>query len=289
MFPKPPAMTTLQHFGHGALTAALFWAFLGVTADTSPTPTVLIKRETDTTGATHSDIQCYALPYGGIGLLSHLLTLYTFICLNRYRSPLRPWTDFNPRWWDYIFAIVGFMGSITATVFTMFRCHGLWQLEMIAASKLILSAALGFSTLTLILPVIKDRFPVGAWVLLYIVGFIMGMVGVGSLAKNNWEGTAMRFITYGFSGLWISIALLIGFGLCVVWLRDIESDPEDYDCGPLNVVCFGVLSLCIAGTFYGDWVLAAITGDWAGTPSSDVALIYWVYFVVKRFPMFTGF
>jgi hypothetical protein len=98
---------------------------------------------------------------------------------------------------------------------------------MIAGSKLILSAALGFSTLTLILPVIKDRSMVILGIILYMVGFIVGMVGVGSLANNHWEGTALRFVTYVFIGLWASIALIGGFGIFIVCCNDDEDNTSE--------------------------------------------------------------
>lgn len=51
-------------------------------------------------------------------------------------------------------------------------------------------------------------------------------------------------------------------------------------CILIYMVLFGPLA-----AFHSDWILAAIAGTWAGAPSSDIAVIYWIYFASKRLPM----
>jgi hypothetical protein len=61
----------------------------------------------------------------------------------------------------------------------------------------------------------------------------------------------------------------------------------------LDAEMIGYLFVCSVGIFllfgglYCDWILAAIAGNWGGLPSSDVAALYWIYFVSKRLPMFS--
>jgi hypothetical protein len=54
--------------------------------------------------------------------------------------------------------------------------------------------------------------------------------------------------------------------------------------GYIPACCVGLL--VVLGVFYSDWILAAIAENLAGVPSSDVAILYWLYFVAKRLPLF---
>ena len=43
------------------------------------------------TNRAKDEIGCYALPYGGLGFTSHVLTYLTVFCLSHGRTPLMPW------------------------------------------------------------------------------------------------------------------------------------------------------------------------------------------------------
>jgi hypothetical protein len=44
----------------------------------------------------------------------------------------------------------------------------------------------------------------------------------------------------------------------------------------------GVVKIAV---FYSDWVLAAVTRNWAGVPIESLQTLYQVYFAAKRLPM----
>ena len=50
-----------------------------------------------------------------------------------------------------------------------------------------------------------------------------------------------------------------------------------------TILFFGLFS-----AFYCDWVLAALERNYSGIPSSDIAILYWMYFVAKRLPMLSS-
>lgn len=70
----------------------------------------------------NNKIKCYALPYGGFGFASHILTYYamTMICCGR--RPLAPWTRLRgPRKWNLSLAIIKLIFTIIPSVVTMVR------------------------------------------------------------------------------------------------------------------------------------------------------------------------
>lgn len=65
----------------------------------------------------------------------------------------------------------------------------------------------------------------------------------------------------------------------------INWDPPDLLEHAVRNSVLGILFFGLFGAFYCDWILAALTNNWSGAPSNDIAALYWIYFVAKRFPM----
>lgn len=77
-------------------------------------------------------LQCYSMPYGALGFVSHVITLYTLICLWRRRRPSYPWISLgnHPRWQRFI-GITTLIVSIPFSAFTIIQCwNGLGSLVM---------------------------------------------------------------------------------------------------------------------------------------------------------------
>lgn len=109
----------------------------------------------------------------------------------------------------------------------------------------------------------EKRKEVGMWVSLYIPGFIVGGVGLLSLVIQTFHTSHVAVITYAFVGP-------SGFLLIHHFLSDSMT---------------GTFGFAMMITLYSDWILAAIAGNWAGTPSSDNAVLYWLFFFAKRLPL----
>ncbi|MCJ1353585.1 MAG: hypothetical protein MMC33_003572 [Icmadophila ericetorum] len=136
----------------------------------------------------------------------------------------------------------------------------------------------------------------------YTCGVVIGLVGLTAIMVKVWptRTKAMMIITGVFSGL---VLLAFAFGLLIgicVWKDEKDDDPSDNAISSATFLTFmsGFLStfgavgmIGILAAFYSDWILAAIEvqhgGSWAGLPSSDVAGLYWAYFVAKRLPFFS--
>lgn len=222
-------------------------------------PSEWIKNPNNGTALTiKQEIQCYSLPYGGIGFASHVLTYYAVIMLSNKRSPLPPWK--KNRWptLDKILASVGLLVTIVVSVLTIVRCHARWQFIVMAVWKLDLSIALGcltFHAATLVeqrevvrrsaysaLNSVEDlnegsrptrtegRTKSGArilwWLLLYVPGVIAGLVGLLSLVSREIKhNRQVLYITIAFgSVIFIAILLMLILVLCLFRRSNLRND-----------------------------------------------------------------
>lgn len=240
------------------------------------------------------EIQCYGIPYGAIGFVSHLLTYWTLGCLYLGSRPTWPASRIKFKAWNLCLGIATFTGPILLAVFTMIRCQNRWEFVLIAVWKLCLSATVALSTVTVGLSSKKDsqgnlpprRSFLGNanWMYLYLLGLLVGLIGLGSLIRDAWDNTTVRIITYAFvgaSGAGIVILGIMGcFSHFFSWKHEL---------GALDGVT-GILAVMIAlGVLYSDWILGAIAGSLVGYPGNerdnDFVILYFVYFALKRLPM----
>ncbi|KAK3326806.1 hypothetical protein B0H66DRAFT_442452, partial [Apodospora peruviana] len=84
------------------------------------------------------DMACYALPYGAIGTVSHVLTFYSSWCWAAGRAPLKPWTALHMVKLDAAIFVVSFIVNFALSVATLVRCQGTAELQCVAVWKLFL-------------------------------------------------------------------------------------------------------------------------------------------------------
>lgn len=80
---------------------------------------------------TIDEAACYALPFGGIGFASHMLTYYTAAMLYLGRQPLRPWNRLNHQRFDLILGSVQLVITIVLTSISISRCWRAWPFAML--------------------------------------------------------------------------------------------------------------------------------------------------------------
>ncbi|KAF8653577.1 hypothetical protein AX16_003887 [Volvariella volvacea WC 439] len=158
-----------------------------------------------------SEIQCYSLPYGVLGFVSHILTYWTILWLCLGRKP------FWPRWkvsyglWGLIWSGAGLGLSTGMAIKTIMNCRNTWQLLAIAVWKLFMSLLNGITAVHVALVVmlgrraeeewwdIREKLKNAAWwVALYIPGMIAGMAGLMSLVVQNWSDRGVYKLTIAF-------------------------------------------------------------------------------------------
>jgi len=85
------------------------------------------------------EMECYSLPYGGLGFTSHILTYYTVAILSAGRSPIRPWRKLSNSSLDLWLSSIGLVGGFAVALFTLVRCRNHWQLLVIGIWKMSMS------------------------------------------------------------------------------------------------------------------------------------------------------
>ncbi|KAF8248848.1 hypothetical protein K440DRAFT_507730, partial [Wilcoxina mikolae CBS 423.85] len=243
----------------------------------------------------HSEIRCYALPYGAIGLVSHLLTYYTIALLSMGRSPIAPCRKLTSPRIDLCLAILGLLGGSAITIFTIIRCLQRWQFILIAAWKATLSITLGalsihvaalanaarkrnkrwYSEMPEVFSLDREEL-IGAlwWLVVYVFGTIVGLVGLISLVIHAWGDPVIVLCSKIFGGI---AAGVVGLTFLVCLCTEFS--------GFALAAC--IVALGALSALYSDWVLAGLAGNLIGVPSSDNTILYFAYFAAKRLPFFS--
>ncbi|KAH8801728.1 hypothetical protein F5884DRAFT_837833 [Xylogone sp. PMI_703] len=262
-------------------------------------------------GTLAEEIQCYSLPYGGIGFTSHVLTYYTILALAVGHSPWAPWRQNQRSKIDIFLTTVSLIVTIIISGLTMARCRSRWQFIAIAAWKLDLSVTLGFLSIhaAAIIPESdygdgyyyysfdgykKNPMIVLRWIILYIPGVAFGMTGLVSLVLQTIRTNhTVLIVTAVFGSITLAVSVVCALFACwrLMGNHGVEGHELQsglhagiYSSGVGLVVSLGVLGAL--GAFYSDWVLAAVAANMTGNPSSDNAGLFWCYFIAKRLPFF---
>jgi hypothetical protein len=271
--------------------------------------TTIINNIANKSPGTAGQIQCYSLPYGAIGFVSHILTYWTLFCIVGGRRPLMFWKPVTGRLWGVWLTATMLVLTISISVWTIVRCREDWQLLVIAVWKLTMSVTLGCVCLHRSRMLERNSGGIGyqqvngkspevggngeeakdvrlkllAWLPIYGCGIVVGMSGLVSLVHHNWHNHLVQIVTVSFAGAVFGTALV----LAVLVLCGNGGSASGFFVG--GGVGFGtVVSLIgILSAFYSDWILAAVMGNMVGQPSSDVAPLYYTYFVAKRLPFFS--
>ncbi|KAF2250208.1 hypothetical protein BU26DRAFT_455735 [Trematosphaeria pertusa] len=281
----------------------------------------------NTTEGPLGEIQCYALPYGAIGIISHLLTYWTIAWVAVGRSPLWPVHRIESYGIDMFLAAITLCTCIPIASLTIHRCRLSWHFVLIAVWKLVTSVSLACLTIHRCIitrqeikrkkagkahtPIpmqdsgeaahdpsmpshrpattSKDLGPLW-WLLLYLAGTITGMVGLCSLIYISFRhDTAVRNLTYAFAAPMIIIPILVAIYWYVKHLQlpgggfDVWMSANTHVIGGAAIAFTAVFGFFSA--LYSDLVLGAIAGNMLGLPSGDFAVLYWAWFIAKRFTL----
>lgn len=131
------------------------------------------------------------------------------------------------------------------------------------------------------------------WLLLYLSGTIVGMVGLFALLWTAFrEDATIQHLTYGFGAVLAIVPILVAIFWYVHHLDKLDESKGGM--GQLMsafwqtlgggfvafVAVFGVFS-----SLYSDLVLGSIANNLFGMPSDDFAPLYWAWFIAKRLPL----
>jgi len=130
----------------------------------------------------------------------------------------------------------------------------------------------------------------------YWIGVFFGLIGLGTVLRKTWQIFIVNTITRVFLGFMGAVSVLmlvvtyfaifINHSLSALIKRKCFGSRTPPHWFPFVVPPFVFIALFILlFPFWADWTLAAAVGSWTGWPSSDIALLYWAYFIAKRLPI----
>lgn len=300
----------------------------------------ILLREPNITGGPAGEIQCYALPYGAMGIISHLLTYWTIAWVGWGKVPLWPAKDIRQYQLDFFLAIATLCTCIPIASITIVRCRLSWHFVLISIWKLVTSVSVAFISIHRCFitrqdqkrPKVevsgttyhlvgygsyqnhqaphsneddsitqfsaknpsKNRDKVNLtpllWLLLFLAGTIVGMVGLCALLWRNFrDDKTIRHLTYGFAAPMVIIPGLVA----AYWYTEHCTGSSNGRRGMQKAYRHtfrGALAAFVAvfgffSALYGDLVLGIIADNVLGVPTGDVTPLYWIWFVAKRFPL----
>ncbi|KAH3914070.1 hypothetical protein HBI56_053750 [Parastagonospora nodorum] len=303
---------------------------------------ILLPTPNITSGAV-GEITCYALPYGAVGIISHLLTYWTIAWMAVGQIPLWPWHRMTTWRFDMFLAALALCTCVPIASITMHRCRLSWHFLLICIWKLVTSVSLACMTLHRCLIVREEQRRKGSkdiefstrhqyhpamnhepydngihaqlksrsgffsqhsgpskgaknipaplwWLVLYLSGTIVGMVGLCSLLYTTFRtDLTIRHLTYGFGAAMGLIPLLVA----IYWYMhhlDLPQGGSKVYWSAVRYTFFGSILAFTAvfgffSSLYSDLVLGRIADNLFGLPSQDFAPLYWAWFVAKRLPM----
>lgn len=262
-------------------------------------------------------IQCYNLPYGGIGFLSHVLTYYAIACVGLGLRPLTPWL-LTTRWtFDIVISLISLTTSNTMAIITMYNCRHEWQFLLLGVWNAIVSCTLGAMcihrckiiraesepaegvgclrtsrvlgirtdkdyTLSELFSDKKALLPFW-WLAPYMIGVVIGLTGLISLVIRYWGEPQVQTVTITFAGLAATL-LIVGYLVEIIFDEGMSLQKRL----AFGVALFIPTAFALLGFFgvlYSDWALGVMTGNLIGMPGTANPVLFWTYFVAKRVPL----
>ena len=295
-------------------------------------PSTFVRPVIQISQQLNQDIQCYSLPYGLLGMLSHIWTFYCVIVNALGNKPSQPWKQRQQSIPNIILGTVQMISTTVLAVANIRRCHGSTNIVLLATSMLLISATSSLAA----------KFGNGWWLVKHLPkpqdSLLSNLRSVGPTSMLS-PGTSVPVQQYATSwcdddvkrcsikqpihclhknefdlvgpsvpllgATWATGALLglfAGLNIAIplfqshksmLWLTFGFLGPPTLIASFWNPYflyhrngqawVIGVNALLVL--LYTDWVLAAASGNWLGSPTdADMCgkTIYWTYFVVKR-------
>ncbi|KAF8659276.1 hypothetical protein AX16_001851 [Volvariella volvacea WC 439] len=155
-----------------------------------------------------SEIQCYSLPFGVLGFISHILTYWIIAWLLVGWRPFWPKREVNYGMWSMLLSSAGLGGTISMAFKTIKSCKNTWQLLVIAVWKLFMSFLSGITAIHVAMVVLmqkdmewdlkKASKRAAWWIALYVPGMVAGMTGLMSLVVQHWDNRGVYGLTIFF-------------------------------------------------------------------------------------------
>lgn len=222
------------------------------------------------------EFKCYGLPYGVLGFVSHILTLYTVLRQLNLRKSYWPGYRIEPMgtFRNAAFSSALFGGTTTLAIITMVRCKNHWRYILLAVEHLCLSMTISFLGFSISSGDVNSH-RLNSYIIYCCVttpGVLVGGVGYLALLAQNWSDRDVRIAfgsTAAGSSVMITVAMYFAF----------RHAPDGTH--PLSFL----ISVNLMVVAFDDWILGIIAKNIVGIPVGRVALLVWLYFAIRRLAM----
>jgi len=272
----------------------------------SPTPSLLVE-----------EIKCYGLPYGLVGFISHLLTVYTVINIMRGYEPFRPWNRTTGSTIGLTLSVLSFASSAIA-LRTVIECRSHWQLVLTGLWKFILSltsSAISLSSAWFFWRHEKANPPPKSdkswWHYRRLVTFAVGDKDAQDAIWNRrytfeHQGGNFDPDRAAISGV-PALRFLYPIGIVLGLIGQIALVKDNWHLDKsVRTITYVFIAPAVIGTYvvqglgeavsfywnslvaamWADWVIGAMAHNLIGAPTGEEATLYWIYFAAERLTMF---
>jgi hypothetical protein len=123
------------------------------------------------------------------------------------------------------------------------------------------------------------------WVLLYILGALVGFVGLMDLVRQNlYQIPVLQTVSIVFLSVFAGCTAMVVLVVVISAWKGNNSAVVAVG-GGIAFVVWATVILTVLSALFSDWALAAMVGDLIGTPSDQNRAVYYSYWVFKRLPM----
>lgn len=255
--------------------------------------------------------RCFALPYGALGFLSHLLTYYTLIILYFGRRPFMPWWKLDSSILDIILAVGGMIGAVISFIIMLVRCtdaitnigleSGSYTFPFFSLIALLvcqLFLTISQSVWTLSRTLFSDQYQYAGGNLVRVDQNDQRQILNGEMLCHYFcfvfptivDGAAIFALDIWIEGVGPTIgcliAILLTFFLVLYGFREGLTEVDDNRAQGKQWRFFLLIMIsCFFFNLMMVWALGRWTGNLVGTPSSSNSALYWTYWISKRLPM----
>jgi hypothetical protein len=300
------ALFTMNTWLNQLLATAVIGAYLLCSTEAFPADVYTARPEHRALEITNAKnlrehIEVYGIPYGVLGAVSHGLTFYVILCHFFGRRPLLPWMALEKERWNIAAVTVSSVISIILSGVTMARTRGSHPLLILAGMQIILHALIDIIHIHRMLvgsPGWSNSTSIWA-VPLLVVSFFSIYAFYEFPCKSRWinsqtSETNVQFTVEDSDGRVGSLFGSAIFIVLIVWigLTGFATLINIFVCifskfKKTSPFAISAVLLSCGLFWFGDFCMAIVSRSTIGTPSDQVRVLYWTYWVVERIPLFT--
>ncbi|KAF2731005.1 hypothetical protein EJ04DRAFT_567191 [Polyplosphaeria fusca] len=221
-------------------------------------------------------MQCFALPYGGIGFVIHILAYVSIFCIICHQSPwnMRPIKRISL---NCCLGILGLGGGLAMGIYSAVQCRGYWPLVVVSIWKGLFALIINVGSMRQNWAYSDGNEFASNWVNLFLVAgsgvVVFGLVGMGATVQQGFEETSMKIVASCSIVAFVALLIAIRITLGRESPGDLATECLEWFAGVLGAICIISYIAC-------DWILGIAANNLSGAPAGrdiEFILVYCFY------------